>query len=719
MNEPLPADRRSRSHRRWLPAAAIGAVLFVIAATLAGVTAALRDDDVPAVAWRDDPASDLVGWLPVDAETRRAFAVWIGEPELATDDANQPGTNLPNRLGLEPMPLTLGRGRDWRTRFGYAAGDVTGWAVGGRANGGVAVLAGRFDAEAIATALTAAGYRETSYQGARLFVLQELAAAGPIVDGDAASAANALALLEGRVVTAGDPAPVKAAIDAATGNGPSLADDSGVSRMLTTLGPVAGMMAIDAADHAAACGIDAAGWHASGRPPSGRLVTVAYGRLGLAGIRRTLVAVRYEDEGAATAADGRYQGAWLTGRIVAGAAVADVSAFGLLGNVSQTGPLLVAELLDGRTDGWAPTGVRFAEAVCGAVADAIPEDLRSEVRPPAAARLDLALASLLDAGEEGAFLAADLAAITAAGGLEAPAGDDREQIDAWLDGLGALPTFTIFPLETERLARWPATLGISFADVELVAEARAVGGEPTVGVLVGRWDANRIAGALKGQGYQAIYLGDALHLGLAQKYLDDDDHPTRLAGGTAWDNVAILGDRVFVSPSIRALRAAVDAAVAAGGEPNPATLRTMLLASEPEAVAVEVVGAEAGRQGCIDAGGGALAPSWRALAAIRSVGLEGEGITIAALPGAEETLATIGTDLDEQFRLARMATADGSDPGPSLDAALGYVGMERSTLLDRPEIALAVARFAPDPAEMIAPGFFAATAEGCQLVQRR
>ena len=180
----VPLRPRPAASLRRLPSRLGLAALLVVAVvcSVITVTAAVSDRE-PAVIRRDDAATDLLGWLPADDETRRAFAVWAGESESATADAAR-GPVLGEQLGLEPMPRTLGRSPGWAARFGYSVQDVTGWAIGGATNG-VAVLAGTFDEGATAAALKAAGYRETTYRGARLFVLDDEATADPAGGEDA------------------------------------------------------------------------------------------------------------------------------------------------------------------------------------------------------------------------------------------------------------------------------------------------------------------------------------------------------------------------------------------------------------------------------------------------------------------------------------------------------------------------------------------------------
>jgi hypothetical protein len=317
--------------------------------------------------------TDLLAWIPATDETRRAFAVWSEDPGGSdrTSTVNAGIDPLLDRLGLAPVPLTLGRSAQWRDRFGYGARDVKRWAAaGGRST--IAVLGGDFDVAAIGAALTEAGYRKATYHGVPVYVLHDAATPAATVEGDAVSAANAVALFAGRVITSDSPEAVRGAVDAAQGRVPSLADESEVAKILRSLAPVSGLVALDAADQGIDCGIGGAWTHRDLERPSGRYVVVGYGRLGAGGERRTLVVTNLADAAAATAALARYSSGWGGGTVVTVGAGAEISAFGRVTSVGRTDDLLVAELTEGREDGWVRAAIRFARPVCELAAGALP-----------------------------------------------------------------------------------------------------------------------------------------------------------------------------------------------------------------------------------------------------------------------------------------------------------------------------------------------------------
>jgi hypothetical protein len=378
---PPPAPPESAMRRRLI---ALGVALFLIAIAAAPVLLT-RDEDEPAPhpIQRADPILDLLGWIPATDETRRTFAAWSEDPGGAdgTPVAISAADSFFGRLAMTPLPFTLGRSRDWHSRFGYSAREVTGWATAGN-GASIAVLIGEFDRGLIEETLRAAGYRETSYQGVALYVLHDVATPSRTVDGDAVSAANAVAFFADRLITGVSTEAVWGAIDAARGRIPSLADEAAVEEIVGTLAPISGLVAIDAADHAVDCGRGGLWTRHNIDRPSGRYVVVGYGRLGDGGERRTMVATSFGDWLAASGMLDTYTVGWQSGTVSAAGAGADVSAYGRVSAVGQTDKWLVAELLDGREDGWVRAGIRFASPVCQAVETALPPG--KPVPPPSA-----------------------------------------------------------------------------------------------------------------------------------------------------------------------------------------------------------------------------------------------------------------------------------------------------------------------------------------------
>jgi hypothetical protein len=165
---------------------------------------------------------------------------------------------------------------------------------------------------------------------------------------------------------------VRAAIDAAQGRIPSLADEPAVAEIVRVLAPVSGLVAVDAVDQAVDCGLGRGWTRRDLEWSSGRYVVVGYGRLGAGGERRTLVGTSYADAAAAGKALDAYTAGWESGLVLTTQAGAEVAALGSVGAVGQTDEWLIAELVDGREDGWVRAGIRFALPVCEAVATALP-----------------------------------------------------------------------------------------------------------------------------------------------------------------------------------------------------------------------------------------------------------------------------------------------------------------------------------------------------------
>jgi hypothetical protein len=369
---PPKAASSDGSVRRWV--VSLSSVALLVAASAMAVVL-FRDDDDPALdpLQRADAVTDLLAWIPATDETRRAFAVWSEDAAGAdgTPAVNAGIDPLVDRLGLTPLPFTLGRSSKWRDRFGYGARDVKQWATAG-SDSSIAVLVGDFDTVTIEAKLRETGFRTSRYHGVTVYVLRDVATPSATVDGDAVSAANVVALFAGRLITSASVAAVHGAIDAAQGRVPSLADEPGVAKVLRAMAPISGLVAVDAADHAIDCGVGGGWTHNDLARRSGRYVVVGYGRLGGGGDRRTLVVTSLADAAAADAALDKYAAGWEGGAVDTAGAGADISVFGRVSSVGQTDNLLIAELVEGREDGWVRAGIRYANPVCQVVATALP-----------------------------------------------------------------------------------------------------------------------------------------------------------------------------------------------------------------------------------------------------------------------------------------------------------------------------------------------------------
>jgi hypothetical protein len=317
---------------------------------------------------RRDPAiPDLLQWIPAIDDLRFALAMWLAS------DTNSPTESIPGnaavvrRLALLPMPRTLGRSPGWRERFGYGARDVLSWVAAGP-NAELAVLTGTFDRAAIEHALLASGYHKRRHRGVALFIHDGPATPAPVIEGDSVTAAQAVAVLPGLLLTSARPELVQYAIEAGQGVIPSLATDWNIVTISRTLAPYHGLMIRDATLHVRECGLAPA----SAEPfrPSGRYIAIALGDNGSSATRRTFVANVFLSPDEARAIQSSYINAWFSDLpLVEGSSLA---AFGHLTTVARTGSVLVAEFVNGRDDGWVRSGIRFAYPVCAAAATSPP-----------------------------------------------------------------------------------------------------------------------------------------------------------------------------------------------------------------------------------------------------------------------------------------------------------------------------------------------------------
>lgn len=316
---------------------------------------------------RDLAVPDLLLWVPATDETRLAFAMWLASDASSPAELIPGSTPIVRRLALLPMPRTLGRSPGWRERFGYGARDVLSWVAAGP-NAELAVLSGTFDQAAIEHALLASGYHTRQHRGVTIFVHDGPARPAPVIEGDSVTAAQAVAVFPGLLLTSSRPELVEDAIGASQGVIPSLATNQSIVTISRTLAPYHGLMIRDATLHARECGLASPG--AEPFRPSGRYVAIAYGDNGSSATRRTFIANAFVSPDEATAIQSPYISAWFSELpLVEGSPLA---AFGRLTTVAQTGPVLVAEIVDGRDDGWARSGIRFAYPVCAAAAASPP-----------------------------------------------------------------------------------------------------------------------------------------------------------------------------------------------------------------------------------------------------------------------------------------------------------------------------------------------------------
>lgn len=728
--DPVPppsGGRASRSTKRVWAVAAVALILINVGFVAIRLRANHNDESSPPVTSRQTAVADLLGWLPATDRTRRAVAVWTADPGAGTPEAGKPDPDraLAVRLGLAPQPLTLGRSPEWRARFGYSAADVDGWAVAGR-GGGIAVLTGRFDKAAIANALTGQGYLETVHRGAPVYTRPATVPPSAATAGDSATAATSVGMLGDRLITGETIEQVQAAIDAALRAAPSLADDRYIAPMLDTISPVSALMIIDEHDHAVECG-GASPDPAGAAGGEGRFIAMAYGRSGEGGQRRTMVVTSFADEGAAAKALPLFQDGWLSGYASVGGSGAEIKTYGTVNSVSQTDRLLIAEMIDGRESGWTRAGVRFSTPVCQAAIDAFGPAAGGSPSPSTqnASPLARASASLPDANGDVIFRASDLAAtgsvrrVTAPSGSSAGAGD----VAAWIGALAPLPSFKTLPAAPDALALWPSLFALPLDALRAVAEVEDVKTAATVGVLVGTWDPAAVKNALLGAGYATIAIDGVDHFALRPGATAADSPPLR-AGGEMWRNVAVDGDRIFVSDAQGALRETM-AIVVAGAPASGFAIaaRDRLLAATPGATSVVVADSGALRSAC-----GTTPASWEAVAAAWTAAAAGNDVAeLVVLPpqGADFTAAAVRLDSQTRRLLLANPPAVAATPAPDataspaagpLSAGLRYLGVERQDATPAGGRPVVVAHlYADPPGDASRVGFFDASAEGCAL----
>ena len=649
-DEPVPPVRR----RRVLLFAFAGVLLAIVVVAL---WLTLRDDE-PKIDPRDAPTADLLAWIPADVLTRRAFAVWTPDPGDAASGAALP-LDLIDRLGFTPQPAGLGRDRTWSETYGWSAGLVTSWAAAGP-NGEMAVLAGAFDLELIGGKLDALGYVRGSHRGARLWSVDEPSDAAP----------RAVAFLNDRIILADTPERARAAIDAARDGDGSLADDPTIARMLDAMAPLSALVAVSQAEHAVRCLTDA-GEASSEAAGAEHYVMVGYGRAGDPSIRRTLVATSYPDESTATVARAPYETGWLDGFASVGGAGGSIDAFGRFIVVLQEGNVLVAELIEGRDDGWARAGVRFAIPVCeAALALAPPVSTDASGSGATLTAIQRLVASLPDVSDRGVFRAVDLATIAAVTGV-APGEAGSDARDEWWNAAAPLPSFRVIPLSLDGLSRWSETLGISLNDIEAVGEARAGRESDPVGVLIGAWNPASLSATLGALGYQSIELAGVRHFALPVEGSGTSELTE--AAGAAWINIAIFGDRMWVSADQRAMRAAIDDAT--GGEPNAAArglaYPPLMALRGATATAIEVVGAEYVVDTC-----GTVLPGLSAVGAAWSAQADGGEAAVFYVPAGTGSVVELATALNTRLASLRLdrslpGDAGSGSPAPIETVALG------------------------------------------------
>jgi hypothetical protein len=339
------------------------AIILLATALIAALMLRDEEEETPEFTSRADPVLDLLGWLPAGEETSRRFAVWTPDRDAATPVSAAAALDLQTQLSLDPKPLTLGLSAAWKTEFGWEAGTVETWATAGERSE-LSVLTGQFDEAAIRERLRDRGYERSTHRGVEIFVTSD-ATPAVALGGDSTGAASVIAVLDNRLVTSSDRELVERAIDAAIDGSGSLADDATIAAVVSTLSPVSALVVENQSAFASECD-PAHGPESTLESARSNYVVVGYGRLGAGGERRTLVALSYPDEAAAIQGEPAYADGWAEGFANAGGTGGSIASFGELTIVSRTGRIIVAELVNGRDDGWVRSGIRYALPVCEA-----------------------------------------------------------------------------------------------------------------------------------------------------------------------------------------------------------------------------------------------------------------------------------------------------------------------------------------------------------------
>jgi hypothetical protein len=375
---------------------------------------------------------------------------------------------------------------------------------------------------------------------------------------------------------------------------------------------------------------------------------------------------------------------------------------------------------NGRVDGWAPLALRLASPVCTAVADLTPPPTPPPATPPPtpAEQRAATIALLPDAGTNGTLLFADLATTGQTRDLTAPTSAAGHappvaEVAAWWSDLGPLPDWAVLPSDPGALAQIPVVFGVGLDQIRVVAETRNAASSELVGVLTGDWNPAVVQRRLADSGYEWLPIGEAIVFAVP---IDAALPPWAPA---AWANLAIWGDHLFLSPSGRTLRQALDAAVAGTTTVPPDSTRASALAAMPQATAGLIVGAEAARIGCAARGVTGQTPGWDGLAAFWVAAPDGDRATVIIDPAAGVPTAEASQDLENQIARARVvASAQAATPGAgqTLERALGYDGTRTVEAADA--TTLVVADFSIPAEAPEAGGFFGAVNLGCAFVAR-
>jgi hypothetical protein len=324
---------------------------------------------------RSNPALDLLGWIPATDQSRRAYAVWIDQP-----DAPFNLRDAIDRLSIAPPPIGLGRSAEWQRTTGISASRVTAWASSPLA--GVSVLSVAISIADIEQRLQDAGFRRKTYRTVPLWLDPTPTSNDLTIDGDNLRAMNVVAITEGRVVIGFDEASVKAALDAATGRRDSLAGEQ-IASLISGSANLSGFMVVDHRDLAVECGAGRDWLNTDFASASGREVAIAY-HLD-ADTRQPVTAawVEYQDAELAEISLTIMESDWSEGYLHQTDLGGPIANLASLQSVHRIATFGVADLVDGRENGWVRSGVRYLTTVCDQASRLIPRGSPARATPVA------------------------------------------------------------------------------------------------------------------------------------------------------------------------------------------------------------------------------------------------------------------------------------------------------------------------------------------------
>lgn len=319
----------------------------------------------------DNPVLDLLGWIPATEASLRRFSAWSAQPG---DPLNL--TEALDALGLEPRPLATGRSAEWQRIVGMDASQVTGWASA--PDDGITILEGTFYPADVVAALRAAGYARLSRDDVSIWTAPDGVAKNQVIAGDDLRALTAIAVVGDRLVAGLNPDDVVRALDAASGHRESLADSDEVNGIVSA--STAGLVVVDQRDLAIDCGVAGQWTRSDFSEPSGLVVALVYQR---GEEPRTTVRVQYPDELAALAGLTTLEREWAEGYLNQRGVAARVTDIGTVRTVETRGEFVVADLVQGRDNGWTRSGVRFLIGICEQASTLVPAGAPERATPAA------------------------------------------------------------------------------------------------------------------------------------------------------------------------------------------------------------------------------------------------------------------------------------------------------------------------------------------------